>query len=193
MDFSPSMALFDFIPVILFCCASAVFQRYFYDKMNRGPFALFCAGTVMIACAGIMKGLWKLLYALEVCDFQALNNSFMPMQSIGFMFTAVAVLRFVFAKGFGAQMAVPVVTSGMPFIVPMVLGCLGASVGYAVIALRKKKKGAAILFAVSFILQLCMGYLSSRDFTEASMNWIGEIVNLFAQGTLLLGALQTVK
>ena len=75
----------------------------------------------------------------------------------------------------------------------MVLVCLGASVGYAVISLRKKKKGAAILFAVSFILQLCMGYLSSRDFTKASMNWIGEIVNLFAQGTLLLGALQTVK
>lgn len=192
MDFSLPMALFDFIPIILFGWASVVFQRFFYDKMNRGPFALYCAGTVMIICAGILKGLWKLLYALEICDFQAMNNAFMPMQSIGFMFTAVAVLRYVFTKRTEALMAVPVVTSGMLFIVFMVLGCLGASVGYAVMALRKKKKGAAILFAVSFVLQLCMGYLSSRDFTKASLNWIGEIVNLFAQGTLLAGALQTV-
>ena len=193
MDFSLPMAMFDFIPIFLFGWASVVFQRYFYDKMNRGPFALYCAGTIMIICAGILKGLWKLLYTLEVCDFQAMNSTFMPMQSIGFLFTAIAVLRYVFTKQTGAVMAVPVVTSGLLFIVFMVLGCLGASVGYAVIALRKKKKGAAILFAVSFVLQLCMGYLSSRDFTKASMNWIGEIVNLFAQGTLLVGALQTVK
>ena len=193
MDFSLPMALFDFIPVILFCCSSVVFQRYFYDKMNRGPFALYCAGTIMILCAGIMKGLWKLLYALEICDFQALNSSFMPMQSIGFVFAAVAVLRYVFGKRSETLMAVPVITSGMMFVVFMVLGCLGASVGYTVLALRKKKKGAAVLFAVSFVLQLCMGYLSSRDFTKASMNWIGEVVNLFAQGTLLLGAMQTVR
>ena len=33
-----------------------------------------------------------------------------------------------------------------------------------------------------------MGYLSSRDFTKASMNWIAEAVNVVGQGALLLGA-----
>jgi hypothetical protein len=32
-----------------------------------------------------------------------------------------------------------------------------------------------------------MGYLSSKDFAEASMNWIAEGVNVVGQGTLLLG------
>jgi hypothetical protein len=32
-----------------------------------------------------------------------------------------------------------------------------------------------------------MGYLSSQDFAQASMNWIAEGVNVVGQGTLLLG------
>jgi hypothetical protein len=33
-----------------------------------------------------------------------------------------------------------------------------------------------------------MGYLSSRDFAEASMNWIAEGVNVVGQGSMLAGA-----
>ena len=34
-----------------------------------------------------------------------------------------------------------------------------------------------------------MGYLSSQDFTQASMNWIAEGVNIIGQGSLLAGVL----
>ena len=34
-----------------------------------------------------------------------------------------------------------------------------------------------------------MGYLSSQDFTQASMNWIAECVNIVGQGSLLAGVL----
>ena len=40
---------------------------------------------------------------------------------------------------------------------------------------------------------LSMGYLSSRDFDKASMNWIAEGVNILAQGSLLLGVFQLHK
>ncbi|MBR5601343.1 MAG: hypothetical protein IKW24_01810, partial [Clostridia bacterium] len=45
------------------------------------------------------------------------------------------------------------------------------------------------VFALSFICSLCMGYLSSQNFSEASMNWIAEGVNILGQGMLLLGAI----
>ena len=48
--------------------------------------------------------------------------------------------------------------------------------------------GAAVLFWVSFVCMLAMGYLSSRDFTQASMNWIAESVNVVGQGALLAAA-----
>lgn len=33
-----------------------------------------------------------------------------------------------------------------------------------------------------------MGYLSSQDFAQASMNWIAQFVNIVGQGTFLAGA-----
>ena len=34
-----------------------------------------------------------------------------------------------------------------------------------------------------------MGYLSSRDFAKASMNWIAEGTNVIGQGAFLIGAI----
>lgn len=42
-------------------------------------------------------------------------------------------------------------------------------------------------FALSFVCSLGMGYLSSKDFAEAAMNWIAEGVNAVGQGSLLVG------
>lgn len=38
-----------------------------------------------------------------------------------------------------------------------------------------------------------MGYLSSKDFTQASMNWIAEGVNVVGQGCFLWGAISLRK
>ena len=45
-----------------------------------------------------------------------------------------------------------------------------------------------MLLVVSFVCSLCMGYLSSRDFSAAAMNWIAEGVNIVGQGTFLAAA-----
>jgi DNA-binding transcriptional regulator of glucitol operon len=56
-----------------------------------------------------------------------------------------------------------------------------------ILAARMKKPWLIAIFVISFICSLGMGYLSSKDFAEASMNWIAEGVNVVGQGTLLLG------
>jgi uncharacterized membrane protein len=90
--------------------------------------------------------------------------------------------------------AVPVVFSGtMIFVSMMVLGALGLCVSLAIIALRMKKKAAAALFALAFVFMMMMGYLSSKDFADPMMNWIGEGVNMVGQGMLLLGMYQLHK
>ena len=65
------MALVDYVPVLLFAAAAMLLQRDLYDKMSKGAFALFAAGTINIFCAGLLKATWKLLYAAGVCDFAA--------------------------------------------------------------------------------------------------------------------------
>ena len=68
------MALVDYIPVVFFGIAAILLQKDLYNKMQKDVFALFAAGTVNIFMAGFLKATWKLLYAANICDFQALNT-----------------------------------------------------------------------------------------------------------------------
>ena len=185
------MALVDFIPVALFLITAVLLMRDLYNKMSKGAFALFAAGTLMVAAAGVYKALWKLLYALNVCDFIALNKVFFPMQTTGFVLTAAALIALLAVRqeGKAAVAAVPLAyESSMIFVVLTVLGTAGICGSLCVMAKRMKRKGAFALFIAAFLLMLAMGYLSSRDFTEASMNWVAQGTNILAQGALLAGA-----
>lgn len=196
-QFSVPMALVDFIPVILFSISAVVLQRDLYNKMSKGAFALFAAGTIDVAAAGALKALYKLLYAAGVCDFERLNAMFFPVQSLGFLLAGagiVAMLCWKQGKTAAFAAAIPTVYSGtFLFVGLMVLGLGGMMAGLGVIAVRMKKKGAAVLFAVAFLCCLSMGYLSSRDFTQAYMNWMAEGINVAGQGALLLGVLSLRK
>lgn len=46
-----------------------------------------------------------------------------------------------------------------------------------------------MLFVLAWVCMLAMGYLSARDFAQASMNWIAQGVNIVGQGSFFLGAL----
>ena len=91
-EFSIGMSLMDYIPVLLFLSSSVMLIRDMYNKMSKGAFALFAAGTIDVIAAGFLKATYKILYALGVCDFQRLNDVFFPMQSLGFMLAGLGVL-----------------------------------------------------------------------------------------------------
>ncbi len=145
----------------------------------------------MIMIAGAYKATWKLLYALSVCDFVALNKVFFPMQTTGFVLAAIALIALLVARQGNTTYAVAaapaVYESSMIFVVLTVLGTLGICGSLCVIAKRMKRASAFVLFVAAFVFMLAMGYLSSRDFTEASMNWIAQGTNIVAQGALLAG------
>ena len=190
-DFSVPMALVDFIPVILFAVSTVVLQRDLYNKMSKGAFALFSAGTIDVICSGALKALYKLLYAAGICDFERLNAMFFPVQSIGFLLAGlgiVAMLRHKQGRSTAYSVAAPAVYSGTFLFVGLMvagLGCMMA--GLAIIAKRMKKNVVVILFGVSFLCSLCMGYLSTKDFAQAAMNWLAEGINVVGQASLFLG------
>ena len=190
MDFTVSMALVDYIPVLFFALAAIILLRDLYSKMSKTAFALFAAGVTNVAIAGALKATWKLLYAAGVCDFQALNAMFFPVQSIGFMLAGVGILLVICKKknsqSFAA--AVPPVFSGTFVFVGLMVAGLGMmDAVLCILAAKLKKPWLIAIFVFSFVCSPCMGYLSSKDFAEASMNWIAEGVNVVGQGTLLVG------
>ena len=196
MEFSVPMALVDFIPVTLYAVAVIILQRDLYNKMSKGAFALFAAGTINVIIAGALKALYKLLYAANICDFQALNNMFFPVQSIGFLLAGLGVVAMLTHKQSErlSAVAAPAVFSGtFVFVALMILGLGAMDGGLIVLAKKLKKPGAIVLLVLSFVLCLGMGYLSSKDFTKSSMNWIAECVNVFGQLFLLLAVLSMHK
>ena len=75
-DYSVLMALVDFWPVVLFFIAGIILLRDLYNKQVKGNYALLATGTIMIFVAGASKALWKILVAVEVCDYVILNSIF---------------------------------------------------------------------------------------------------------------------
>lgn len=192
-EFSLPMALADYIPVILFAIAAVYLMRDLYNKMSKGAFALFSAGVLDIFCAGFLKATYKLLYAVGVCDFEALSNLFFPLQSIGFLLAGIGILAMLTHKQKGdaavAAVAPPLFSGTFLFVGLMVCGLGFITAGLCILSVKLKKYGLIIIFVLSFICSLCMGYLSSQSFDGALMNWMAEIVNTVGQGLFLIGVL----
>lgn len=189
-DFSISMALVDYVPVIFFAVAAVLLMRDLYNKMSKGAFALFATGTINIVFAGALKATYKLLYASGICDFEALNAMFFPVQSIGFLLAGIGMIALLCckqSKNAILTVAPPVFSGTFVFVGLMVVGLGLMDAVLCVISAKMKKPSVIVLFVTSFICSLCMGYLSSQDFAKASMNWIAEGVNVIGQGTFLAG------
>ena len=189
-DVSVPMGLVDFIPVIFFGIAAVLLQRDLYNKMPKYAFACFAAGTINIFTAGFLKALWKLLYAAGICDFQVLNTLFLPTQSLGFLLAGLGIVIMTCRQKKATLAAAPPVFIGtFLFIGMMVLGLGAICICLSVLAVRLRKKGAVLLFVLSFVCSLAMGYLASRDSGSAAINWIEQGVNCVGQGLMLAGVL----
>ena len=190
-EFSVAMALVDFLPVLLFTGAGVLLMRDLYNKMSKGAFALFAAGLIDVTCAGALKALYKLLYAAGLCDFTPLSEMFFPVQSIGFLLAGLGILAMLtHRQGRRTYAVVPPVFRGtFVFVSLMVLGLGMLDAVLCVLSVRLKKPALIVLFLLSFVCSLAMGYLSSKNFARASMNWIAEAVNVAGQGSLLAGAI----
>ena len=190
-DFSVSMALVDYIPVICFAAAAVILMRDLHNKMSKGAFALFAAGVINVISAGALKATYKLLYAAGICDFEALNAMFFPVQSIGFLLAGLGILAMICHRQKTASLAVapPIFSGTFVFVGLMVAGLGLLDVALCILSSKLKKPALIVLFVLSFVCSLGMGYLSSKDFAEAAMNWIAESVNVVGQGTFLAGVL----
>lgn len=188
-EFTVPMGLMDFIPVVLFAIAAVLLQRDLYNKMPKYAFACFAAGTMDIFLAGFLKALWKLLYAAGVCDFQVFNTMFMPVNSIGFLLAGLGIILMFPIRKRTLAVAPPLFSGTVVFISMMVLGLGAICACLSVLAVKMKRKSAIVLFVLTFICYMGMGYLGSRDSAGAAANWIEQSVNCVGEALLLAGVL----
>ena len=188
-NFTIPMALMDFVPVIFFGITAVLLLRDLYNKMFKGAYALLAAGCVNVFMAGFCKALWKFLYAANICDFVALEKMFMPVNSLGLLFVGLSLIGMLCWKRKGAMFSVaPVVyTSSLPFIMMMVLGLGGMCAALSILAAKMKKAPVMVLFILSFVCAMAMGYMSSQDSTLSWVNWVEQSINTVSQLCLMIG------
>jgi hypothetical protein len=180
------MALMDFVPVLLFGAAWLILYKDLKNKLDLCSGVLLPLGAALVFLAGLLKAVWKLQSALGAAPAELFNKGFFPTQSVGFLLMAVGMLALMYGQRKSAR------SLTMVWVMLTVLGNLGASAGLVWIA-SKVKKAAVPLFIVAFVCSMMMGYLSSRDFAQASMHWIAQSVNTLGQALLLVGALLVHK
>lgn len=192
-EFSIPMAIVDFIPVLIFFASAVILQRDLYNKLSKGAFALLAAGSIMVLMGGIYKATWKLLYALGICDFVSLNAAFFPLQAPGFLLFFISLLSLDRKKSGNKALAVVPYTSNILFIIGQTVGLGGTQILLVLKAKRIGRTKAVIMFVVSFILMLAMGYLGSKFDNSSSMNWIAQVTNTLSQVSLFLGVMDLHK
>jgi len=190
-NFTIPMALMDFVPVVFFGITAVILLRDLYNKMFKGAYALLAAGSVNVFLAGFCKALWKLLYAANICDFVALEEMFMPVNSLGLLFVGLSLVGMLIWKRKSVMLSVAPVpfASSMPFIMLMVVGLGGMCASLSILAAKLKKAPVMVLFILSFVCAMAMGYMSSQDSTLAWVNWAEQGINCVSQGCLLAGVL----
>ena len=180
------MALMDFVPVLLFGAAWLILYKDLKNKLDLCSGVLLPLGAALVFLAGFLKATWKMQNAIGAAPVELFNKMMFPTQSVGFLLMAVGMLALMYGKRKSAR------SLTMVWVMLTVLGNLGASAGLVWIA-SKVKKAAVPLFIVAFVCSMMMGYLSSRDFAQASMHWIAQSVNTLGQALLLVGALLVHK
>lgn len=195
------MAIVDCIPVALFFIAAVILQRDLYPHLVKGAYSLVAAGSIMALLGGVFKAMWKVLYALNVCDYPLLDNALFTLQGPGFLLFFMGLLGLFIGKKkkkdvvlHTAPAAVPVVfASSMPFIVMQVVGLGGAQIALSVAGVKNGNRKAPIFFALSFVFMLGMGYLGSKFDDSSNMHWIAQLTNVLSMAAFLLGTVSLHK
>ncbi len=182
-QFSVPMALMDFIPVVFFLLGFLTLSKDLSKKMNKAALILFNVGCGMVSLAGLLKASYKLLYAQGAGDIAWMSDQFFSNQAFGFLMAGIGLMIHVLKKD-NAYAFLPT----MALVGIMVVGLGALDAGLCFLSSKLKKRSALVCYIVSFFLCLGMGYLSSKDFDQAFMNWVAQFINLFGQGLFYLGS-----
>ena len=182
-EFSLIMALVDYIPVILFILAMFILINNLRNKIDIINKIILYFGITLVSLAGFFKATYKLLYSLNIGDYIWMSNQFFTNQALGFLLVGIGILMFISKKNKKINSFIP--TMGLVFI--MIVGLAAMDAGLCYIANKMKKRNALICFIISFFLCLMMGYLSSRNFDKALINWIAQGINILGQLLLFIG------
>lgn len=188
--YSIPMAIVDFLPVLFYFLASWLIARDLYNKTSKTAFSFLATGSIMVFIGGAFKALWKLLFCFGI-NYPFFFACFFPMQAPGFcLYLAGLIMTLRGAKKDSMNVVATTVTSSMPLLIFQTLGSIGSLVCMCIFAKRLHKTNAIVMFILSIVCLLGMGYLAATlDSSLSWSNWVEQGVNTIGQVLFYLGVL----
>ena len=211
IDFPLSLALFNFVPVVLAGAGVWLLARLVGDQdPDRGTLALAGAGLILLG--GLCKATWKLVVSATGIDLAWLGNALFPLMAPGFALLSVSLLgaglRMAGRKSpawptwitFGA-IATAFVAAGLRtwvwdiprgWLLPLLalaslcnLLLSGLAIAAAV---RLRKPWVAALFAVNLAMIFALQPIAMAATKTLAMHWTEQSLTALGTACFALGA-----
>ncbi|HCS25829.1 MAG TPA: hypothetical protein DIW43_00140 [Spongiibacteraceae bacterium] len=207
-NYSLSLALFDFIPVILSGLGWYWLSRWVSLKAPQYQTALVVGG-LLVVLGGISKVSWKLVIAVSGNSIEFLNNNLFLFMMPGFALIFAAVWRAVPCSPTRPSRD-PLIYGGLllTLLCPVVISTLSAHprawflalVGVTTLfncmiigrlciyAWPRGQRLTASLFVFNLLAAFVLSALARTGDHSEAMQWLEEIINTGAQGALAFAA-----
>lgn len=190
--YSIGLALMDYVPNIAFLVGAFFLVKILLMARGKPCSRMVMAGAILIALGGLLKATWKLLYAANVGDFQAMSQIQFTLIAPGFLALAVAVI--ILAKKRGKQVTPLAAMAGwkVPFLAVMTICSMAANGILTYISFKRGARFAAIGFILAFLGLVAMGGLASAE-QSVAMQWVEESINSIGQIGFMFGSILLFK
>ena len=213
LAFPLSLALFNFLPVALTGVALWFLTRYVASQ-DAAVGRLALLGSALILAGGLSKASWKLIAAATGTDLVWLAAALFPLLAPGFALLAVALWGAV-GRQFGRPVpaglwpiALALVGAAflaaalrqwvfdlprgwfLPLLVLASLGNLAASGLLIAVALRLRRWGTALLFAVNLLMIFALQPIAMMNPKTLAMHWLEQSLTALGTACFALAAYQ---
>lgn len=188
------LALFDFVPVVLFLVGVIYLYRFVRRERGVGLGWVLLSGGLLVFLGGFLKALSKLLEAnagtpVTLGQGFPLGDLQFPLLMPGFLLMLVAAVR-VLMKMKGASCAPLAAAPAMaawkiPIMSLMTIFMVGAMSVFSVIAFRLRCNWAGVFFILNGVVVVGMAGMGGAGEYSIGRQWVEEIVNALGQGCLL--------
>lgn len=210
LDYPLSLAIEDFVPVVLTGVGAALLIRPLRGHSVRtGRTA--AAGTALVLLGGLSKASWKLLVALDGPDVHVMNKALFPCLSAGFLLLAHALLTLPaggrapaagrtspplwgFAAVWTATGAAGILLgSTAPNMVLTIVAVTVCGVRLILLARSHGDTPAAAAGGLWLTGMYVLGPLAARPDQSVALQWIEQSANTVTQGAFVLLAWRLAK
>jgi len=195
MNFTPSlgMALFDFVPVILFVIGSFYLGSFVKRNSNTFVFIMFAAGIATANFAGLCKAAWKFMLATSGKGIAWMDDLQFLFLGIGLTLVFIAVFIIMRkrkkAENTAAAAAIMFTVKGTNLFYYLLTLVVAATIGYLscliIIAKKLKSNISVVLYIAYGVISIMMGALSGSGEMEI-INWIAQTINTIGIFALLI-------